>query len=64
MMTVAELRDQLANVDDDVIIVLSSDSKGNSFHEIDSCEYAKYEEGEIMDIDDEDGEDCIVLWPK
>jgi len=77
-MTAKELREQLANVGDDVIIVLSSDSDGNGFSEVSSCESMVYKDGEIGfseltdDLEEdgygeedilEDGEECVVLWP-
>lgn len=79
-VTVAQLRDILAKLPDDAIVIMSKDSEGNAFSPLD-------EVGDTEDVDwyvpdsgysgelrsdeydaDEDGPDgavpCVVLWPK
>lgn len=67
-MTVANLRAALANLPDDLPVVLSQDPEGNGFDTLFQVEPARWwpDDQELVDVD-EDGEEagvaCVVLWP-
>lgn len=75
-MTVGKLRDVLANLPDDRLVVVSSDPAGNRYSEADSAVTSRSlwfaDERQIYspeDIEDEGidtynrGVPCLVLWP-
>lgn len=72
-MTKKQLLKKLEKVENDAIIVLASDSEGNSFSELDNISAEKglkwdAENREIIDEDDNKDEyykldSCIILWP-
>jgi len=71
-MKVKDLKIALENLDDNVIVVLTSDSEGKSFSPLSriSTQYKYTELADGEDLKDytedqifEKGEDCIMLWP-
>lgn len=72
-MTVGSLRATLAELRDDLPIILSSDEEGNSFGFLYDVEVSKYYEidreiqtvhpDDVDGYDPEDLADAVVLWP-
>ena len=76
-MKVSELKKILENLDDDALVVSSSDSEGNSFSEVHTVEIGVYDAGEFgygeltdemkeMGYTEEDireGDPCVCIWP-
>jgi len=72
-MTKKELFDQLADYPDDTLLVIASDSEGNSHSELVdfSVGYFNKEDEEYFELDDEEETDedeingipCICFWP-
>lgn len=68
-MNAGELREALKDAPDDMLVLVASDSEGNSFHEATGAwEYA-YQDDEyeysILNEEDEEDDDprCMVIWP-
>lgn len=70
-MKVKELRELLEELDDDMIVVMSSDGEGNNYSPLydgGECTYVAETtySGEVYDENDEEakeGVDALVLWP-
>lgn len=66
-MTVAQLRTALAELPDELPIILSRNSEGNAFKplwEVARSRWFADDEELISDEDAEDaGDPCVVLWP-
>jgi hypothetical protein len=77
-MTAGELRAALKGVDDDVLVVMSSDAEGNSFSPLSDTDVGQYHwqgettwSGEILNPNEQDEDrawalglpPCVVLWP-
>lgn len=75
MMTVAQLREALADLPDDMPVVMSKDAEGNGFSPLDGTGRSHYYpestwSGDCIGIDDHEGLEeygpgqlVIVLWP-
>lgn len=77
MMTVKELRELLEQYDDDTIVIIASDGEGNSYSPLDCIAEGHYipengwngdfveleESEEDEDINLDDAEPAILLWP-
>lgn len=71
-MTVGQLKEELAGMDDELIVVMSKDAEGNGYSPLSGVETAVYEaesnwSGEVHEEDDEDlypdTRRCVVLGP-
>jgi hypothetical protein len=73
MMTVKKLINLLKHMDQDSIVVLTSNAEANEFsplYDVDEMKYVaetttsgRVYELEELDEDDNDSEDAVVLWP-
>lgn len=73
--TVKDLKELIADLPDDMVVVLSSDQEGNSFSSMADYGLGHYEEygreGDFTSYEDEDGEvpiapedaTALLLWP-
>lgn len=57
-MIVSELIEELKKVDQNLLVVLSSDEEGNSFNNLNVCQVDR-----VYDEDDETWQTAMVLWP-
>lgn len=65
-MNVKQLKKQLENLDDNLLVVLSSDAEGNSFDILAAVDSdMTYNQGKVSLIEEmqEFGKPCIVLYP-
>lgn len=61
-MTVAELREQLKDVDDSFLVVQASDEEGNSFSPTNELTTERYDD-DAQEIDRGHSNNSVVLWP-
>lgn len=68
-MNVKQLRELLAAMPEDMLVILSSDEEGNSFdflRDVEVSAYSVYErEIDLIHPDDAEGDEekAVVLWP-
>jgi hypothetical protein len=65
VMTVAPLRDALAEYPDDLPVVMSGDPEGNRYGEFGSATSERWwsEQGELAYSDEDGGDPVVCLWP-